>query len=278
MSEWPKISIITPSYNQGAFLEETIRSVLDQDYPNLEYIIIDGGSTDGSVDIIRKYADKLAYWVSEKDECHADALNKGFRRATGGIVAWLNSDDVYCPGTFEAVAKAFMADPDLDFVFGNSYETDEHLNIFRNDIHTRLSFAALVVLGMTLVQPTAFWKRELFDKYGYLNCDFFFSFDYEFFCRISRHVKSRHLKKHLAKFRLHANCKSMTITHVGRENHVRIHEMYYKEACKGWPEPLVVLAMHICRAYWYTMQGDGLHVVRGILRRMLPERLRPRSL
>ena len=123
---WPKISIITPSYNQGEFLERTILSVIEQNYPNLEYIIIDGGSTDGSVDIIQKYADKLAYWISEKDNGQTHAINKGFKKATGEIVAWLNSDDELCEGALMAVASVFMEHDEADFVFGNQYSIDSN--------------------------------------------------------------------------------------------------------------------------------------------------------
>ena len=103
----PKISIVTPSFNQGQFIEETIRSVLDQDYPNLEYLVIDGGSTDQTIDIIRKYETQLSYWESEKDRGQVHAINKGLARATGDIFAYINSDDIYLPGTFATVAKYF---------------------------------------------------------------------------------------------------------------------------------------------------------------------------
>src|SRR5215470_7311361 len=110
----PRISIVTPSFNQARFLEATIRSVLDQRYDNLEYIVVDGGSTDGSVEIIKRYADRLAFWCSEADGGHGNALNKGLRRATGEIMAWLNSDDIYWPWTLAAVAEIFEAHPDVN--------------------------------------------------------------------------------------------------------------------------------------------------------------------
>jgi glycosyltransferase involved in cell wall biosynthesis len=274
MKDWPKISIVTPSYNQAAFLEQTIRSVLEQNYPNLEYIIIDGGSTDGSVDIIRKYIDKLAYWVSEKDEGHADALNKGFRRATGEIAAFLNSDDLYCPGVLKDIAETFMADKDVDFVFGNRITVDENGRTLRDDRHTRFSFAALVLYGMIVSQPATFWKRELFEKYGYFSREYFFSFDYEFFCRIGAHIKAKHIRKHLAKFRRHTTSKTCTVSDVGWKDNVRIHETYKKQVCKGWPERLVILAVFAHRTFWYVVQGDGLYVLKGVVRRMLPQTLR----
>src|SRR5215468_10026487 len=112
----PKLSIVTPSFNQGRFLEETIRSVLTQNYPNLEYIIIDGGSTDETVDVIRKYQDKVNYWVSEKDRGQVDAINKGIEKCTGDIFGFINSDDVYLPGTFSAVIEHFQANPKSEWV------------------------------------------------------------------------------------------------------------------------------------------------------------------
>jgi len=113
----PKVSIITPSFNQGQFLEASIRSVLEQDYPNLEYIVVDGGSKDNSVEVIKKYADRLAWWVSEKDKGHADALNKGFSHATGEILAWLNSDDMYFPGAVSEAVAVLQSHPEVGMVY-----------------------------------------------------------------------------------------------------------------------------------------------------------------
>src|SRR5262245_32047801 len=121
---WPKISIITPSYNQAHFLETCITSVLSQEYSDLEYIIIDGGSTDGSVEIIKKYENQITFWVSEPDEGQSHAINKGFQRATGAIVAWLNSDDFYLPGALTAVAEAHRSAPHASFYFGDGWRVD----------------------------------------------------------------------------------------------------------------------------------------------------------
>jgi len=275
MNEWPKISIVTPSYNQGAFIERTIQSVLNQDYPNLEYIIIDGGSTDGSTEIIKKYQDKLAYWVSEKDQGQTHAINKGFRRATGDIVGWLNSDDEYCSGALETVAKTFIANKEVDFFFGNRITVDENGRVLRDDRHTRFSFSALVLYGMIVSQPAAFWKRELFEKYGYLDESQRFCMDYEFFCRIGAQIKAKHIRKYLARFRRHPESKSSTIIDIAYEECGQIRERYLEAACKGYPEKLVVLAIFVYRAFWYTVQGDGFYVIRGICRRLLPKSLRP---
>jgi glycosyltransferase involved in cell wall biosynthesis len=268
MQEWPKISVVTPSYNQAEFLERTIVSVLSQGYPNLEYIIIDGGSTDGSVDIIRKYADKLSYWISEKDKGQTDALNKGFRRCTGDIVAWLNSDDEYCCDSLKSAAREFMSDSSLDIVFGNRLTVDENGKILRDDRHTRVTFPALILYGQVISQPASFWKRSLFDKYGYLDESLKFCMDYEFYCRIGTNIKTKHIKTHLAKFRRHSSSKTCTVQDVFREEHGRIRKQYIQAACKGWPPFLVKLFVYISRSWWYCMQGDACYVLKGITRRM----------
>jgi glycosyltransferase involved in cell wall biosynthesis len=119
MSEFPLVSIITPSYQQAAFLEQTMKSVLEQDYPNIEYLVADGGSVDGSVEIIQRYADRLAWWVSEKDHGQGEAINKGFTRAKGKYIAWVNSDDFYMPGAIRSAVAELEAHPDVGMVFGD---------------------------------------------------------------------------------------------------------------------------------------------------------------
>ena len=119
MPDKPKVSIITPSFNQARFLEQTMRSVLEQDYPNIEYIVIDGGSSDGSLEIIQKYADRLAYWQSQKDKGQTDAINQGFARANGEILAWLNSDDILYPGAVTAAVKQLLEHPEVGMVYAD---------------------------------------------------------------------------------------------------------------------------------------------------------------
>lgn len=275
---WPKISIITPSYNQGEFLERTILSVIEQNYPNLEYIIIDGGSTDGSVDIIQKYADKLAYWISEKDNGQTHAINKGFKKATGEIVAWLNSDDEFCEGALMAVASVFMEHDEVDFVFGNQYSINSNGKIIRDNRHTRFSFAALWAVGMVLSQPSCFWKCDFFSKFGYLDETMEFCMDYEFFLRIGNHVKAKHVNQYLSKFRWHESQKSSTIIHIRDSERQLLKERYHEQACRNYPVWLVIVYVFLFRSFWYIMQGDFFYVVRGLIRRLLPQGLRPRRL
>lgn len=182
----PKISIITPSFNQGKYLEETLLSILNQNYPNLEYIIIDGGSTDESVEIIKKYEEHLAYWVSEPDEGQTHAINKGFRKATGDLVAWMNSDDVYFEKAFDHVSKAFnQTDGKFDVYFGDKANVDEEGKLIREYLYPPFSgWGIMYTTNMNISNQSAFWKRELFDSLGYLDEEIQFAMDYEFFLRL----------------------------------------------------------------------------------------------
>ena len=159
--QFPRISVVTPSYNQGKFIEDTIGSVLDQGYPNLEYIIIDGGSKDETIDIIRRYEKHLAFWVSEKDRGASDAIARGFSRSTGTILAYLNSDDLYLPGTLHAIAEA-MTEPDVDVAYGNTYWIDSSGNILGERRQTPFVRMGYLYGGSDLQQPATFWKRDLY--------------------------------------------------------------------------------------------------------------------
>lgn len=200
----PKISVVMPSYNQGTFIEDSLRSVLDQNYPDLEFIIIDGGSTDNSVDIIKKYEDRLAYWVSEPDKGQTDALIKGFSRATGEILCWLNSDDLYEPYTLHTVAKYFLDHPDAEFVFGNCYWVDEKSNVLFE--RREIPFVKWVWLYAYnyIPQPAAFWKGELYRKVGGLDPNYKLSMDGDLFARFSNVARLDHIQVTLARFRYYA--------------------------------------------------------------------------
>ncbi len=181
---WPTVSIITPSYNQAQFLEETIVSVLDQDYSKIEYIIIDGKSTDGSVDIIRKYEDRLAYWVSEPDNGQCHAINKGFKRASGDVIAWLNSDDVYRPGAIREVVKSFHDHPDAVAVIGGCALVDAERNVFSFKKPIDLNPQRLLCGGGIPGQPAVFFRRELLERVGGLREDLHYILDWEYWLRV----------------------------------------------------------------------------------------------
>ena len=177
----PRVSIVTPSFNQAAFLEETIQSVLSQDYPELDYIVIDGGSTDGSVEIIEQYADRLAYWTSEKDSGQADAINKGLARTTGEIVAWLNSDDTYLPGAIHAAVEALQANPECGLVYGDVLAVDgqgQPTNLIRYEDWGLDGLLQFKIIG----QPAVFMRREALAKAGELDTSFHFLLDHHYAC------------------------------------------------------------------------------------------------
>jgi glycosyltransferase involved in cell wall biosynthesis len=203
----PKISIITPSFNQGRFLEETIMSVLNQNYPNLEYIIIDGGSTDNSVEIIKKYEKYLAYWVSEKDRGQSHAVNKGLARSTGDIIGWLNSDDTYLPGTLLTVDEMFQHYRDFDVIFGDQVLTDEQGGFLRIRHEIPYSYHRLLY-HMYQSQPATFLRRSVIERVGGLEETLCYSMDYEFFMRIGRYCSVRHVPRLFATYRLHPSGKS----------------------------------------------------------------------
>jgi glycosyltransferase involved in cell wall biosynthesis len=210
---WPRISIVTPSFNQGSFLEATIRSVICQEYPDLEYIIIDGGSTDGSVEIIQKYEKQLAWWVSEKDRGQTHAINKGFAKATGQIMAWLNSDDLYSPGALRRVAETFARHPTADMITGGwlSYtsSTGRIIPVRPCGIGIRPTPAIMLRRNAYFGQHSTFWRRELWDRVGPLNESLHFAMDHEFFLRcVLAGARVRLDSEMLAIFRQHASQKT----------------------------------------------------------------------
>ena len=220
---WPKISVVTVSFNQGSYLEETIRSVLDQNYPNLEYIIVDGGSTDGSVDIIKKYADRLTWWVSEKDEGQSHALNKGFGKATGQLLTWLNSDDRLAPASLYTVAQTFLLH-NTDLVVGRCARVNDLEASPRHTHRSSLPLGGVQPLrldqlldldthwltGKFFHQPEVFFSRDIFTRAGgQVRQDLYFSMDYDLWVRMAKAgARAFALPEILAIFREHKNQKT----------------------------------------------------------------------
>lgn len=198
---------MTPSYNQAAYLEQTIQSVFGQDYPRIEYIVIDGGSTDDSVEIIRKYADRLAYWVSEKDRGQAEAINKGFARANGEILAWLNSDDYYMLNTVSVAVRCFEQNPDLAMVYGDMLAVDgngQTINVLR---YKQLSLQDLLCFQI-IGQPSVFFRRSAFEKAGPLETSFHFMLDHQLWIRLARQGRILHVPQVWSAARYHPGAKN----------------------------------------------------------------------
>ncbi len=201
------VSIITPSYNQVSYLEQTILSVLNQDYPRIEYIVVDGASTDGSVEIIRKYEGRLADWVSEEDRGQADAINKGLVRATGEIIAWLNSDDYYLGGTIRAVVKVFEEHPDVVLVYGNMLAVDEAGRTFNTLNYKQLTLEDLLCFQI-IGQPAVFMRRSALQKTNGLDFSFHFLLDHLLWLQIAKQGGILHVDQTWSAARYHAEAKN----------------------------------------------------------------------
>ncbi len=209
MDTLPLVSIVTPSYNQARFLEETICSVLDQDYPRLEYIIVDGGSTDGSVEIIQRYAHRLAWWVSEPDRGQADAINKGFAHARGEIFAWLNSDDTYLPGAI-AEAVAFLQNhPEVGMVYGDANLVDEKGQVIGRFPARQTDYRRLRRGFVHIPQQAAFFRARLWRLVAPLDVLLYFAMDYDLWVRMASISLLWYHPRLWANFRLHGQAKSV---------------------------------------------------------------------
>lgn len=202
------VSIITPSFNQAAYLEQTILSVLEQDYLHIEYLVVDGASTDASVDIIRKYESKLAWWVSEKDAGQADAINKGFARATGDVIAWLNSDDYYLAGAVSAAVKIFEEHPEVVLVYGNMLAVDEHGKTFNALNYKQLTLEDLLCFQI-IGQPAVFMRRAALQSAGKLDPAYHFMLDHHLWIRIAQLGKILHANQTWSAARYHAEAKNV---------------------------------------------------------------------
>ena len=227
----PKISIITPSYNQGDYIEQTIQSVLNQNYPNLEFIIMDGGSTDQTLDIIKKYEKHLT-WVSEPDKGQSNAINKGFAKATGDILAFINTDDTYEPNTLHTVANYFMQHPDAYWLTGKCRNIDKNSNEIRKLItHYKnfwLQFRSYKILTILnyVSQPATFWRRELMQTTGPMSENLNYAMDYDYWLRAGQHYKLHFVNQYLANFRIHPTSKAGASANAQFDAEIEIVKQY----------------------------------------------------
>lgn len=268
MTNYPKISIITPSYNQGLFLEQTILSILNQNYPNLEYIIIDGGSTDNSVDIIKRYASQVTYWVSEKDKGQSEALNKGFARATGDIVTWLNSDDWYEEGVLLKVATEWVNKGGFDVLHGNAvfyFEGDTERN-FVDEYGGDCSLDRLLRYWShkqhcNPPQPSVFFKRSILDSIGFVNEQYKLGMDYDLWLRIAQAGYGfSYIPDVLSNYRFHGASKSGQVADF-KHFHKEWHEIFVKN--------IKMLPAYLRIGYYW----DYLGFYYGYSRRFIPQRV-----
>jgi glycosyltransferase involved in cell wall biosynthesis len=213
MSNLPRISIITPSYNQGEFIGQTIDSVLGQGYPNLEYIVMDGGSTDRTLEVLEGYQGRLS-WVSERDRGQSHAINKGLRMATGEVIAFLNSDDLYEPGALMRVGKFFARHPQAAWVTGKCWIIDQNgrkirraIILYKNLWLRLRSYTMLQVIDY-ISQPATFWRRRVVDKVGVFDESLRYAMDYDYSLRVGRHFALWVIDDYLASFRIHPSSKA----------------------------------------------------------------------
>jgi glycosyltransferase involved in cell wall biosynthesis len=218
----PSISLVTCSYQQGRFIESTLKSVLEQNYSALEYIVVDGGSQDTSVDVIQRHAAQLAYWVSEPDAGQTDALAKGFARSHGEIMGWLCSDDLLLPGALETVGRYFQSHPDVDWVFGDAIWIDGQGLPIRPKREMPWSRTVFLFDHNYLAQPSVFWRRRLFDKVGGLNRSLNLAMDSDLWLRFARCTSPRHLPTYLSCMRFYPEQKTRALRPAGRAEDDRL--------------------------------------------------------
>lgn len=271
---YPKISIITPSYNQGQYLEDTILSVLGQNYPNLEYIIIDGGSTDNSVEIIKKYEDRLTYWVSERDNGQSHAINKGFSIATGEVLAWLNSDDLYMPNILPYISEIYATG-------FNGILSGQCIH-YRENLYHLHTYASNVVNDSTLyslkmfdyvIQPSTFWHKNVWANVGKLREDLHFGFDWEWFIRAKNagfELKTTY--KTLSLYRIHQAHKTGSGGQKRQEELIKIYEDYsskYARLYKLLIFETLTFSNFYARLYCYLLRLFRVNTTYGVLLKVL---------
>jgi glycosyltransferase involved in cell wall biosynthesis len=223
MTDQPLVTVITPSFNQARYLEATIQSVLSQDYPHIEYMIVDGGSTDGSAEIIKKYESQLAWWVSEKDKGQTDAINKGFARAKGDILAWINSDDTYESGAVSAAVKYLHEHPEVGMVYGDCNFIDEDGRVIGKFGSAQTNYRLLRQGYAHIPQQTMFFHADLWKQVGPLDPSFYFAMDYDLWTRIAARSEMKYVPQTWANFRLHSSGKTIAADDRCWPEMIRVH-------------------------------------------------------
>ena len=263
---WPKVTIVTPSFNQAQYLEETIRSVLLQGYPNLEYIIIDGGSSDGSQEVIKKYEPWLAHWVSEPDRGQSHALSKGFDRAAGEILAWLNSDDTYLPGAIGRAAGHMARNPATGLVYGHARIINAQGGLISTWQAPEFSLQAQIFQYRYIPQPSAFFRRAVFEQAGGIGQDFYYTMDFDLWLRLGLAADVDRLPQLLSNYREHQTSKTVSNRYANRTEILKSLQRFF--ATPNLPARLKKLETAACGmvnlhqalgAFQENDAGNGAH-------------------
>jgi hypothetical protein len=259
---WPRISVVTPSFNQGAFLEETIRSVLLQGYPNLEYIVIDGASTDNTCDVLKKYEPWLTYWTSEQDNGQSDAINKGWHKSKGEIIAYLNSDDVYCPGAFAIAVEHLVKHPDVGMVHADSHFINEPGRLLRQHKGREVTLEDVLCWSSHISQPTVFLRRAVIDCVGMMDVGLHYAMDFDLWIRVAVRYQIKYLPCFLAKERHHRLAKTTAAPQDGLLARIVAIERLFSRI----QQPQIVamkskaMATHYLQMAWYCLGRRNMSI------------------
>lgn len=248
----PKISIVTPSLNQGEFIEETLLSVLSQNYPHLEYLVMDGGSSDNTLKVLEKYSDRIR-WISEADEGQTNAINKGLRLTDGAIVGYLNADDILLPGALWKVADAFLRHPDAMWAIGKCRIVDKKNNEIRRavtrykNLLLRMGGFPLLVMTNYISQPSTFWRREALETVGFLDENLHYVMDYDYWLRLYSQYSPIFIAEYLADFKIHPSSKTTSMGHM--ETYIEEE----KRVIRRYTNSLWLLLLHDFHRLFMTM-------------------------
>jgi glycosyltransferase involved in cell wall biosynthesis len=274
MTALPKISIVVPTYQQGHFIERTLLSILSQGYPNLELIVIDGGSTDATREIVERHRAHIAVFVSEKDKGQTDAIAKGFARATGEVITWMNSDDTYAPDALRTVGQFFADHPQHGFVYGNRDIIDEDDKVIARRRQPDFHLGVMLYAHMIVPQVAAFWRRSLYDQVGGMDVALRFCMDHDLFIRLAQASTPVHLPQVLGNFRIHGDSKTSTLEHVRQAEDRLVQNRY----CRFKPDSRMfqlarkyytcVLVLNMARngGLWERIRGSFGSRIKGNIR------------
>ncbi len=252
--KYPKISVVIPSYNQGEYIEQTLHSVIEQNYPDLELIVIDGGSTDNSIDIIKHYAEQIEYWISEPDGGQTPGLIKGFERATGEIQCWLNSDDLHTPHTLHEVAEFFLNNPNVDAVFGDALWIDENGEAIREQREIPFNRFLWMYTHNYIPGQSMFWRRNMYQLVGGLDPAFNLAMDADLWIRFSDHGEIKHARRTWSKMRFYPEQKNRAMRDASNREDLAIRARYWgTETPSFYPHKRLVA--HAIRIGWKVITG-----------------------